>query len=106
MAETTPMAPNPQPVKKLYRSQQNRVLGGVCGGLGEHFNLDPIIFRVLFVVLTLFWGGGLILYIILELFMKPNPNQPPLKTSVFTKIVLIAFLVLLFGFIFLLLSSK
>ncbi len=49
----------------LYRSEQNRVLGGVCGGLGEVFKLDPTILRVLFLLIILFGGSGLFLYLIL-----------------------------------------
>ena len=45
--------------KKLYRSKTNRMLAGVCGGLGEYFNIDPVIFRIA-VVLT---GVGLIAYL-------------------------------------------
>ncbi|RJO59693.1 PspC domain-containing protein [Candidatus Parcubacteria bacterium] len=51
--------------KKLYRSKQNRIIGGVCAGLGEYFNIDPVIFRVLFVVLTILEGAGILIYIVL-----------------------------------------
>ncbi|MGI6278727.1 MAG: PspC domain-containing protein [Patescibacteria group bacterium] len=58
-------------VKKIYRSEKNRLLGGVAGGLGEYFNLDPVIIRILFVLLGLS-GGGVIFYFILWLII---PNQ-------------------------------
>jgi phage shock protein C len=54
--------------KKLTRSQDNRWLAGVCGGLGEYFNIDPTIIRVLFVLFTMLFSvfvGGAILYAIL-----------------------------------------
>ncbi len=57
--------------KKIYRSEKNRLLGGVAGGLGEYFNLDPVIIRILFVLLGLS-GGGVIFYLILWLII---PNQ-------------------------------
>ena len=42
------------PVKKLYRSTDNRIVAGVCGGLGEYFDVDPTLVRVAYVVLSLF----------------------------------------------------
>lgn len=61
-------------MKKLYRSNTNRKLCGVCGGLAEHFDIDPTIMRLLFVFLTLFVGGGLLIYIICALVIPNNPN--------------------------------
>lgn len=52
-------------VKKLVRSRSSRVIAGVCGGLGEYFNLDPVIFRIVFVVLSLGGGFGVLLYLIM-----------------------------------------
>jgi phage shock protein C len=51
--------------KKLYRSKTYRVLAGVAGGLGEYFKIDPTIIRLIFVLLTVFGGGGILVYIIL-----------------------------------------
>jgi len=51
--------------KKLYRSFNNRKFAGVAGGLAEHFNIDPVIVRIAFVLATLGGGGGLLVYIIL-----------------------------------------
>lgn len=50
--------------KKLYRSKKNRVLGGVCGGLGEYLDTDPTLIRLLWVIFTLMGGAGIIAYII------------------------------------------
>lgn len=61
-------------MKKLYRSNINRKLCGVCGGLAEHFDIDPTIMRLLFVFLTLFGGGGLLIYLICALVIPNNPN--------------------------------
>lgn len=52
-------------MKKLTRSRTARVIAGVCGGLGEYFNIDPVIFRIAFVVLTLGGGFGVVLYLIM-----------------------------------------
>ena len=51
--------------KKLYRSRTERMLGGVCGGLGEYFNIDPTLVRLAFVAATLLGGPGVVAYIIL-----------------------------------------
>lgn len=50
--------------KRLYKSKENRVLCGVCGGIGEYFNIDPVIVRLLLVVLCCAGGGGIVGYII------------------------------------------
>lgn len=52
-------------IKKFYRSRTDRVLFGVCGGLGKYFNIDPILFRLLFVLLFLMHGAGLVVYILM-----------------------------------------
>ncbi len=52
-------------MKRLYRIEKNKVLGGVCGGLAEYFDVDPVLIRVLFVVLFFGWGISLLAYIIL-----------------------------------------
>ena len=61
--------------KKLYRSQDERMLGGVCGGLGEYFNIDPVIVRLIFVAFALVAGGGLLLYLIMWLFIPQEPTE-------------------------------
>ena len=51
--------------KKLFLSDTNKKLGGVCGGIGEYFNIDPTLIRLIWVVLTLMtWGTGILAYII------------------------------------------
>jgi len=59
--------------KKLYRSK-NKWLAGVCGGIAEYFNLDPIIIRVIWLVLALAYGAGVLAYIIAWLLIPKNPN--------------------------------
>ncbi len=51
--------------KRLYRSRNNRIIAGVCGGLGDYFGIDPVIIRLLFFAAFIFAGTGTILYIIL-----------------------------------------
>jgi len=55
--------------KKLYRNPEDRILGGVCSGLGSYFNLDPILFRVLFVLAVLFFSAGILIYILLWILL-------------------------------------
>ena len=51
--------------KKLYRSKKNKILGGVCGGIGEHFDADPTLIRLLWVFASIFsLGAGILAYII------------------------------------------
>jgi phage shock protein C len=56
--------------KQLYRSN-NKMILGVCAGLAEYFNLDPVLVRLLFMILTLMGGPGLLLYLILAAVMVP-----------------------------------
>ncbi len=63
--------------KKLYRSTSDKMIGGVAGGLADYFSIDPTLVRVLFVVATLFHGGGVIAYIILWIVIPQKPYQVP-----------------------------
>jgi phage shock protein C len=66
--------------KKLTRSADNRWVAGVCGGLGEHFNIDPTLIRVIFVLASLLLGvvvGGMILYAILWVIMPAEDTSGP-----------------------------
>ncbi|MFM7822790.1 MAG: PspC domain-containing protein [Bacteroidota bacterium] len=55
--------------KMLYRDGDERILGGVCSGLGHYFGVNPILFRAAFAIAFIFWGSGLLLYIILMLII-------------------------------------
>lgn len=50
--------------KRLHRSQKDKILGGVCGGIGEYFGIDPVIIRLLWVILFLIGGWGALAYLI------------------------------------------
>ena len=60
--------------KKLYRSRSNRMVFGVCGGLGNFFGIDPSLMRLLFVIGTLF-GFGSFIFIYLAIFIIV-PEEP------------------------------
>jgi phage shock protein C len=50
--------------KRIYRSRKDKVIGGVCGGLGFYFNIDPVLIRVVWAVLFFAGGIGLLAYIL------------------------------------------
>lgn len=59
--------------RRLYKSEDNRVLCGVCGGLGEFLGIDPTIVRLIWAVLCIAAGSGILLYIIAAIII---PRQP------------------------------
>lgn len=67
-------ANEPAQVKRLYRSSDKKLLLGVCGGLGEYFDIDPNIIRIIFAVLSIFGGGGILLYVAL-VFIMPSEDK-------------------------------
>ncbi len=64
-------SPYPSGPKKLYRSRNTRMIGGVCGGVADYLNMDVTLVRILTAVITLFTGIPVILYI-LALFLVPE----------------------------------
>jgi len=68
--------------KKLYRSRTDKVIAGVCGGLGEYFNMDSLIFRLIFLALMLAGGSGFWLYIILAIIIPKESLQGQVPGSV------------------------
>ena len=64
---------------KLYRSRADRMLFGVCGGIGEYFKIDSVIIRLIFIVLTIAGGSGIILYIIAAIIIPEEPNSEEKK---------------------------
>jgi len=61
--------------KKLYRSRTDKIIGGVCGGLGQYLQLDPVLIRIVFVVLAFFHGLGIILYLILLIIIPEQSGE-------------------------------
>lgn len=59
--------------KKLFKSSRNKVLTGTCGGIGEYFNIDPTLIRLIFVIVTFAGGCGILVYIVAALVI---PNAP------------------------------
>jgi len=69
----------PTSQRRLYRSSRQRIVAGVCGGLGEYFAVDPVWFRIGFVVLALGGGSGILIYLLMWLIVQPAPDayKPP-----------------------------
>lgn len=59
--------------KRLYKSRNDRKISGVCGGIAEYFNIDPTIVRAAWVLFSLAYGSGVIVYIVLALVMPEEP---------------------------------
>lgn len=51
--------------KRLYRSEKDRIFGGVAAGIAEYFNVDPLLIRFIFILIVLCRGAGLLLYLVL-----------------------------------------
>jgi phage shock protein PspC (stress-responsive transcriptional regulator) len=63
----------PHQPRRLYRSWSNKVIGGVCGGMGEYFDVDPSVIRLLAVLLVFFGGLSLWVYIVMWIILPQSP---------------------------------
>ncbi len=78
---------NTNQAKRLYRSRKNRMIAGICGGLAEYLNLDPVLIRIAWVALTFLGGSGLFIYIVGIIIIPENTSQivdsehPPVKND-------------------------
>jgi phage shock protein PspC (stress-responsive transcriptional regulator) len=78
-APPPPPAPQPPSRRPLRRSSSDRLLAGVAGGLGEYFNVDPVLFRVLFGVTAFFGGAGIVAYLVAwAVIPEHDATNPPL----------------------------
>ncbi|MDD3732638.1 MAG: PspC domain-containing protein [candidate division Zixibacteria bacterium] len=76
--------------RRLYRSRESRLIGGVCGGLGEYFELDPTLIRIITLLLFLLPGFGILSYLIAWIIIPLRPlemavPQPEHKLSPWNK---------------------
>jgi len=60
--------------KRLYKSSTNKTLCGVCGGIGEYFNIDPTLIRLAWIIFSLAGGSGVLAYIIAALIIPEAPH--------------------------------
>ena len=61
--------------KKLYRSDENKMLVGVCGGIAEYFGVDPTLIRLAWVVFSLLGGSGLLAYILAAIIIPRDDSN-------------------------------
>lgn len=71
------MATVPQQSRVLRRSRSDRILGGVCAGLARYFDTDPLLVRLIFVVITLAQGAGILLYLLLWVLVPEEGVEQP-----------------------------
>lgn len=69
--------------KRLYRSRTNKVLEGVCAGVGNYFDVDPVLIRLIYILMTCFTGfvPGIAAYIIAMLIIPEEPKTVPEKPA-------------------------
>jgi phage shock protein C len=67
--------------KRLYRSQSNKMISGVCGGIAEYFEVDPTLIRLIVVAIALFGGVGLLAYIAAIFIIPNNPDDTPSENT-------------------------
>ena len=84
VADTAPPPPPGTSRRVLRKSREDRVIAGVCGGIGRYFGIDPTVVRLAFVILTIAGGGGLIAYLIALLVIpEETPGEevggPPMR---------------------------
>lgn len=63
--------------KRLYRLQHDRKIAGVCSGLAEYFDIDPTIVRLIWVIVVLFGGFGLLAYLLAIIIIPVKPDSLP-----------------------------
>lgn len=77
-AKKTEKDPKVKTLNRLFRPEKGKVIGGVCAGLGEFFQIDPAIVRLILVLITVFGGSGILLYLILWIIIPGESSNPEL----------------------------
>ncbi len=77
---TSSAGPAPESERKLFRDDSRKIIGGVCSGLAYYFSINPVWVRLLAVILLVFYGIGLIPYILLWIFLPGNSELPEQKS--------------------------
>jgi phage shock protein C len=99
-------------MNRLYKSEKDKVFEGVCGGIGEYLNVDPVIIRLMWVVLVIFGGTGIVAYLIAMLIIPRQPAsgseevqaEPDVAPETYSNrfwglIMIVAGILLLFGIV-------
>jgi len=72
--EKTKANKSTESTKRLVRPEDNRIIAGVCSGLGNFFSVDPTVIRIIFILITVFGGSGILLYFVLWLIMPAEKS--------------------------------
>ena len=90
-------------MKRIYKNKKEGKLGGVCSGVGDYLDIDPVIIRLIFVFSVFVWGAGILIYIILWAIIPTNPNPSnkatPAKINRNNKLLVIGFIVVSIFFV-------
>ena len=68
-------------MQRLYKSSKDKVFDGVCGGIGEYLNIDPVMVRLLWVLLVIFGGSGVVAYLVAMFIIPKRPEEVPVTTG-------------------------
>jgi len=61
-------------IKRLYRSNKEKVIAGVCGGIAEYLKVDPVLIRLIWAIAVLMWGAGIFAYLIAWIIIPKKPR--------------------------------
>ena len=90
-------------MKRIYKNKKEGKLGGVCSGVGDYLDIDPVIIRLIFVFSVFVWGAGILIYIILWAIIPTNPNPSnkatPAKINRNNKLLVVGFIVVSIFFV-------
>ena len=82
--------------KKLYKSNQNKMIDGVCGGIAEYFGIDPTVVRLIWALFSLMGGSGILAYIIaaiiIDLSCRRNSIKQPRQSFVTVAAICICYI--------------
>jgi phage shock protein C len=97
MSQSVMNPPEVEQPPRLLRSREDRVIGGVAGGLAHYLSIDPVLVRLVFVVLAVFGGGGILAYVVAWIVIPEAPVDGPApvpragsNTPVFVGLALVA----------------
>lgn len=94
------MAKKKREPKRLYRSKTNRVIAGVAGGIAEYFAIDPVLIRLIFILLLFAGGMGILIYLLAWILVPENPNASAQINETRGSVIL-GIILLIIGVIFL-----
>ena len=86
-------------MRKLYRSTRLKVIAGVCGGVSEYFNVDVVIVRLLWVLMTIFGGSGIIAYILCWIMIPEGTGEQPTSSKPAPGALWVGVVLVIIGFI-------